>query len=348
MQRTIDWAGAGDGPGGDAILIIDQCALPQEFRTLRLRTVDELIAAIQRLAVRGAPALGAAGALGAALAARTHPDDHEAVRAAAARLAQARPTAVNLSWGVQRALKALPDGADAVLAEAMRVLDEDEQINRTASGRAADLVRQLCPRRPLRILTHCNAGHLATVAWGTALGVVRHLHTAGEIELVYADETRPLLQGTRLTAWELAEAGIPYRVCPDSAAASAMAAGLVDCVVVGADRIAANGDTANKIGTYPLALAAARHDVPFLVVAPESTVDTALASGAEIVIEQRAAGEVTELAGAAVAPDGAQAYNPAFDVTPADLITAIVTEQRTIGQRTTGREKPAAHDGELR
>jgi methylthioribose-1-phosphate isomerase len=322
MQRTIDWS-------DDAIVIIDQCALPQRFRMLRLRTVDELIAAIQRLAVRGAPALGAAGALGVALAARTYSDE-AAVRDAAARVAQARPTAVNLSWGVQRALKQLPDGADAVLAEALRVLDEDEMVNRLASERAADLVRELCPRRPLRVLTHCNAGHLATVAWGTALGVVRHLHTAGEIEYVYADETRPLLQGARLTAWELAEAGIPYRVCPDSAAASAIATGLVDCVVVGADRIAANGDAANKIGTYPLALAAARHGIPFLVVAPESTVDASLASGAEIVIEQRASDEVTEVAGVALAPEGASAYNPAFDVTPADLITAIVTEQRTI------------------
>ncbi|MGH3646680.1 MAG: S-methyl-5-thioribose-1-phosphate isomerase [Micromonosporaceae bacterium] len=323
MRRTIDW-------DGDAVVIIDQCALPERFGTLRLETVDELIGAIQRLAVRGAPALGAAGALGVALAARTTPQDPEAVRAAALRLAQARPTAVNLSWGVERALKRLPDGPDAVLDEARRVLDEDEQCNREASARAADLVRELCARRPLRMLTHCNAGHLATVAWGTALGVVRHLADAGEIECVYADETRPLLQGARLTAWELAEAGIPYRVCPDSAAASAIAAGLIDCVVVGADRIAGNGDVANKVGTYPLALAAARHGVPFLVVAPESTVDNSVAGGESIVIEQRAAGEVTSLGGVRVAPAGAQAYNPAFDITPAELITAIVTERRTL------------------
>lgn len=322
MRRTIDW-------DGDAVVIIDQCALPRQFRTLRLRTVDELIAAVQRLAVRGAPALGAAGALGVALASRTH-TDHEAVRADAARLAEARPTAVNLSWGVQQALKRLPDGADAVLAEALRLLDEDERINREASGRAADLVRKLCRRRPLRVLTHCNAGHLATVGWGTALGVVRHLADAGQIDTVYADETRPLLQGARLTAWELAELKIPYRVCPDAAAASAIAAGLVDVVVVGADRIAGNGDVANKIGTYPLALAAARHEVPFLVVAPESTVDNSLPDGTQIVIEERAAAEVTEIAGVPVAPAGAEAYNPAFDVTPAELVTAIVTEHRTL------------------
>ncbi|MGH3661781.1 MAG: S-methyl-5-thioribose-1-phosphate isomerase [Micromonosporaceae bacterium] len=323
MRRTIDW-------DGDAILIIDQCALPQQLTTVRLTTVPDLIAAIQRLAVRGAPALGAAGALGVALAARSHPQDEDATRAQAAQLAAARPTAVNLSWGVERALKRLPEGPDAVLEEARALLDEDERVNRNASGRAADLIRQLCARRPLRLLTHCNAGHLATVGWGTALGVPRHLAAAGEIEIVYANETRPLLQGARLTAWELAEAGIPYRICPDSAAASALAGGMVDAVVVGADRIASNGDVANKVGTYPVALAAARHQVPFLVVAPESTVDASLATGAEITIEERADQEVTHFGGLTVAPSGATSYNPAFDVTPADLITAIVTEQRTL------------------
>jgi methylthioribose-1-phosphate isomerase len=323
MRRTIDW-------DRDSIVIVDQCALPHELRTLRLRTVDELVGAIQRLAVRGAPALGATGALGVALATRATPDDHDAIRTAATRIAGARPTAVNLSWGVQRALKRLPEGADAVLREALLVLDEDETLNRLASERAADLVRDLCARRPLRLLTHCNAGHLATVAWGTALGVVRHLAAAGDVECVYVDETRPLLQGARLTAWELAEAGIPYRVCPDSAAASAIARGLVDCVVVGADRIAGNGDVANKIGTYPLALAAARHRIPFLVVAPESTLDPALESGTGIVIEERPGDEVTTLSGVTLTPPGAATYNPAFDVTPADLVTAIVTESRTL------------------
>jgi methylthioribose-1-phosphate isomerase len=323
MLRTIDW-------DRDSIVIVDQCALPHQFRTLRLHTVDELIGAIQRLAVRGAPALGAAGALGVALAVQATPDSHDAIRTAAARVAAARPTAVNLSWGVQRALKRLPEGTDAVLREALAVLDEDETLNRRASGQAAELVRELCSRRPLRLLTHCNAGHLATVAWGTALGVVRHLASAGEVECVYVDETRPLLQGARLTAWELAEAGIPYRVCPDSAAASAIARGLVDCVVVGADRIAGNGDVANKIGTYPLALAAAHHRIPFLVVAPESTVDPSLASGAQIVIEERAHDEVTTLSGVPLTPPGATAYNPAFDVTPAELVTAIVTERRVL------------------
>jgi methylthioribose-1-phosphate isomerase len=317
VHRTIDWQ---DG----SIVIIDQCALPRTYRTMRLDTVDELIDAIRRLAVRGAPALGAAGALGVALAARTL--DARSTREAAARVASARPTAVNLGWGVERALAKLPEGRDAVLAEALAVVDEDERINRKASGHAATLVLEHCARRPLRLLTHCNTGRLATVAWGTALGVVWHLHAAGQVESVLADETRPLLQGARLTAWELAEAGVPYRVLPDGAAAASMARGMVDCVVVGADRIAANGDVANKIGTYSLALAARHHRIPFFVVAPLSTVDTSIPDGGAIVIEERAAGEITHFAGVQMAPDGAEVFNPAFDVTPADLITAVVTE----------------------
>ncbi|SDY83269.1 methylthioribose-1-phosphate isomerase [Amycolatopsis xylanica] len=315
MRRTVDWA---DG----AVVIIDQVALPSEYRTLTLRTVDELIDAIRRLAVRGAPALGAAGALGVALAAFNGSD----VAVEAERLASARPTAVNLRWGVTRALTRLGEGADAVLAEALALLEEDERLNREASGLAAEVVLSACSRRPLRLLSHCNAGRLATVAWGSALGVVWHLHARGLVESVLVDETRPLLQGARLTAWELAEAGVPYRVQPDSAAALAMARGMVDCVLVGADRITANGDVANKVGTYSLAIAAAHHGVPFVVVAPSSTVDTTLATGAEIEIEERRADELTHFAGTRVAPEGAAVFNPAFDVTPAALITAVVTE----------------------
>ncbi|WIX82985.1 S-methyl-5-thioribose-1-phosphate isomerase [Amycolatopsis carbonis] len=318
MRRTVDWA---DG----AVVIIDQVALPGAYRTLELRTVDELVDAIQRLAVRGAPALGAAGALGVALAAFAGGSDG-AVRAEAERLATARPTAVNLRWGVTRALGKLGGGPEAVLTEALAMLDEDEHLNRTASGHAADVVLRETTRRPLRLLSHCNAGHLATVAWGTALGVVWHLHERGLVESVLVDETRPLLQGSRLTAWELAQAGVPYRVQPDSAAALAMSRGLVDCVLVGADRIAANGDVANKIGTYGLAIAAAHHGVPFVVVAPESTVDASIASGADIEIEERRPSELTEFGGVRIAPEDAEAFNPAFDVTPAALVTAVVTE----------------------
>ena len=320
--RTFSW-------DGDAVLTVDQRRLPHEHTTLRLTSVGELIEAISTLAIRGAPALGIAGAFGVALSARLHTDP-EAVRADARRIAGARPTAVNLGRGVARALARLPGGPDAVLAEALDLQEQDDRINRTASARAADLVLELCPRRPLRILTHCNTGRLATGAWGTALGTVRHLAERGAVELVVATETRPLLQGARLTAWELREADIPHRICVDSAAAALMARAAVDCVVVGADRIAANGDVANKIGTYALAVAAARHGLPFFVVAPESTVDESLPDGSGIVIEDRASAEVTVVNGTGIAPEGTLAFNPAFDVTPAELITAVVTERRVL------------------
>ncbi|MBE8516310.1 S-methyl-5-thioribose-1-phosphate isomerase [Amycolatopsis sp. H6(2020)] len=325
MRRTIDWA---DG----AIVIIDQTALPGEFRLLELRTVDELVDAVKRLAVRGAPALGAAGALGVALSAHRNGDVHQD----ADRIAHARPTAVNLAWGVERALKKLQKGPSAVLAEALALLDEDERLNKAASHHAAEIVLAECPRRPLRLLTHCNAGRLATVGWGSALGVVWHLHARGLVEEVLVDETRPLLQGARLTAWELAQENVPYRVQPDSAAAAAMARGMVDCVLVGADRIAANGDVANKIGTYGLAIAAKHHDIPFIVIAPSSTVDSKLADGKSITIEER---DAVELTGAT--PEDAQVFNPAFDVTPFDLITAVVTEHGTLRgeDRSPGRRR---------
>jgi methylthioribose-1-phosphate isomerase len=209
-----------------------------------------------------------------------------------------------------------------VLAEARAVLDDEAANGRAMGERGADLVDLLCPARPLRLLTHCNTGWLAAVEWGTALGVVAVLHGRGRVESVYADETRPLLQGARLTAYELAGLGIEHRVVVDGAGPSLLARDMVDAVLVGADRIAANGDVANKIGTYPLALAAARAGRPFLVVAPESTVDGGTPTGADIPIEERTPAEV--------APAGTPAYNPAFDVTPHDLVTAIVTERRVI------------------
>jgi len=304
--RCIDWA---DG----AVRLIDQTALPAEERWLEITDPDELVDAIRRLAVRGAPALGAAGALGVALAAQRGND----VPGVAGRLRTARPTAVNLGRGVDRALARLADGPDAVLAEARAILDEEAKACRAIGERGADLLQR---DRPLRLLTHCNTGWLAAVEWGTALGIVTVLHERGQVEIVYADETRPLLQGARLTAWELAAQRIDHRVVVDGAAPSLIARGLVDAVVVGADRIAANGDVANKIGTYPLALAAARAGIPFVAAAPESTVDAGTPTGESIEIEERDPAEV------AAGP----ACNPAFDVTPADLVTAVVTERRIV------------------
>jgi methylthioribose-1-phosphate isomerase len=318
LPRTIDWD---DG----RITLVDQTALPQ-VRLVTISTPDDLVDAIRRLVVRGAPALGAAGALGVALAARTMTGAELA--GAAARLAAARPTAVNLAVGVRRALAAAPGGPQAVLEAALAVLDEDVAACRAIGTRGAALLTELCGPSPLRLHTHCNAGALACVEWGTALGVVRSLHEAGRVSYVVADETRPLLQGSRITAVELAEMGVAHRVVVDSAGPSIIARGLVDAVVVGADRVAANGDVANKIGTYPLALAAARAGIPFVVACPESTVDADTPDGAAIHVEERAAEEVLSAGGARMAPAAAEAWNPAFDVTPADLVTAVVTERR--------------------
>ncbi|MEV2224168.1 S-methyl-5-thioribose-1-phosphate isomerase [Nocardia vinacea] len=313
-----------------ALVTIDQRELPHEVRELRLSTVEQVIDAIKTLAIRGAPAIGIAGAFGVVIATAAHTTDGVVdvarVEADAARIADARPTAVNLAWAVRRVLTKVPLGADAVLAETLAMLAEDGRVNRTAATHAADLVQRLCPDRPLRVLTHCNTGRLATSAFGTAIGAMRVLSERGAIENVLVDETRPLLQGARLTAWELAEAGIPHRLTIDSAAAWAMATGQVDCVLVGADRVTANGDVANKIGTYGLAIAAHHHGIPFIVVAPESTRDPKMATGADIVVEQRATAEVTGFGGVTTAPVDTEAFNPAFDVTPAELVTAVVTE----------------------
>lgn len=309
LPPTISWS---DG----RIELVDQTALPS-VRTVAVGTVDELVDAIRRLVVRGAPALGVAGALGVALAARTL--DGDALVAAAARIGAARPTAVNLSVGVRRALAVADRGPDAVLAAALALLREDVEACHAIGRRGADLLGELCGPGPLRLHTHCNAGALACVEWGTALGVVRSLHARGRVAHVVADETRPLLQGARITAVELAAIGVPHHVVVDGAGPAVIARGLVDAVVVGADRIAANGDVANKIGTYPLALAAARAGIPFVVAAPESTVDPATPDGAAIEIEERGPAEVLA---------SGPAWNPAFDVTPHDLVTAVVTEKR--------------------
>jgi methylthioribose-1-phosphate isomerase len=310
-MRTIDWA---DG----AIEIIDQTALPGELRVLRLTSVAELIAAIQSLAVRGAPALGVAGAFGVALAARLHEGDELA--AAVGAVGSARPTAVNLARGARRAAALIPQGPAAVLAEACAVRDEEIAASAAMAALGADLMVELCGPRP-RLLTHCNTGGLAAVVGGTALGVVTELHRRGALAGVIASETRPLLQGARLTAWELEQAGIEFRVAVDSAGPFLLARGEADAVILGADRICANGDVINKIGSYAHALGARRAGLPFVVVAPESTVDVDTPDGAAVEIEDRGSGEVTAFSPAA---------NPAFDVTPFDLVTAIVTDKRVI------------------
>jgi S-methyl-5-thioribose-1-phosphate isomerase len=319
--RSIDWV---DG----AIEIIDQTRLPGQLTVRRLATVADLVTAVQELAVRGAPALGVAGALGVALAAREHPPGPARDRALR-ELAAARPTAVNLAAGVRRAAARLPAGPAAALAEALAVRDEEIAASAAIAGRGADLVTERCGPAP-RLLTHCNTGGLAAVTAGTALAVVTELHRRGQLGGVIASETRPLLQGARLTAWELGRAGVPYRVAVDGAGPFLIARGEVDAVLVGADRICANGDVVNKIGTYPHALGAARAGVPFLVVAPESTIDLGTATGTAVPIEDRDPAEVLGYHGQPTAPAGAGAANPAFDVTPHDLVTAIITDLRVI------------------
>ncbi|HEY6570147.1 MAG TPA: S-methyl-5-thioribose-1-phosphate isomerase [Candidatus Limnocylindrales bacterium] len=265
-----------------------------------------------------------------ALLAARHAGDSAAVHAGAHRLRAARPTAVNLAWGVDRALACLPGGPDATLAEALRIRDEDIAACASMATRGADLIAGLVDRPRVRAMTICNTGALAAVERGTALGVIGELHARGALEEALPLETRPLLQGARLTAWELAEMGAPFRLVVDGAAASVLVGGGVDVVLIGADRIARNGDTANKIGSLSLAIAARHAGVPLLVVAPESTVDAATASGGDIAIEERAGDEVTGFRGVRTAPAGTRALNPAFDVTPAGLITAIVTDRRVV------------------
>ncbi len=309
--------------------LLDQTRLPAEEVWLDVTTTDALVAAIRRLAVRGAPLLGACGAFGVALAvAQAETENWDAARLASAieQVRDARPTAVNLAWGVEQVRPLAAQGHRAVATAAQALAAQDEAANRALSRLGADWLLARSGRDRLRVLTHCNSGALATCGWGTAYGIVHELHVRGRLELAYADETRPLLQGARLTSWELTRDKIPHLVQPDGAASSTILRGLVDAVVVGADRIAANGDTANKVGTVALALACARAGVPFVVAAPASTVDLATPDGDHIPIEERDAAEVTTFAGLPIAPAGARAHNPAFDVTPADLIDAIVTQ----------------------
>lgn len=323
-----------------AVRLLDQTVLPGQTTHLTITTTDELVAAIAALAVRGAPALGVAGAMGVVVAmdeaAREGWDTAQLERAVDA-VRHARPTAVNLAWGVDQVRPLMAQGREAVLAAALELAREDEAANRELSRLGADWLLERIDRPTLRVLTHCNTGSLATSAWGTALGVIRELHARGRIEFVYADETRPLLQGARLTAYELASDGIPHAVQADGAAASTILRGLVDFAVVGADRIAANGDAANKIGTLGVALACRDAEIPFMVAAPWSTVDVATATGEDIEIEERDGAEVTTWGGIQTTPVESPGFNPAFDVTPARLIAAIATERGVVEPRSGGR-----------
>jgi methylthioribose-1-phosphate isomerase len=327
-----------DPPAGPAIELLDQTRLPAQESVVRCTDVPALVDAIQRLVVRGAPLLGVAGAYGVALAAMRGDD----VPAAAAAIAGARPTAVNLGWGAGRALAAYqraaggPAGAEragagAALAEARAIAAQDA----AASAAIAAYGLPLVPAGA-RILTHCNTGALVSAGEGTAFAIVLAAHRAGRLARLWVDETRPLLQGARLTAYEAGRAGIEHAVLADGAAASLMAAGQVDLVITGADRIAADGSVANKVGTYGLAVLARHHRVPFVVAAPMSTVDLSTPDGAAIPVEQRSPREVTMMAGQQVTPAATTAYNPAFDVTPPALITAIVTERGVLKPVTAG------------
>jgi methylthioribose-1-phosphate isomerase len=305
----------------DRVRLLDQRALPEEERWLSLSSAQEVVEAIKTLAVRGAPAIGVAAAYALACDARRGASGDE-LRATAQRLVAARPTAVNLAWAVGRMSRLFEEAPAVVLREAHAIRDEDESACRRIGALGAALIPPQA-----RILTHCNAGALATAGYGTALGVVRAAFEADKGVSVYADETRPFFQGARLTAWELHRDGIPVTVLTDGMAGWLMHRGEIACVVVGADRIAATGDVANKIGTYALAVLAQHHRIPFYVAAPWSTVDLATPDGEAIPIEERESDEVTIISGRRIAPHGVAARYPAFDVTPAALVTAIITER---------------------
>jgi len=328
--RPIKW-----NPKGKILTLLDQRKLPHEETYLDFDDPAEIAYAIRSLVVRGAPAIGCAAAYGVALAGiRYTGDDPEElssrVREAAGDLAKARPTAVNLFWALDQMGGLLDSISDekcstirtALEREAVKIFEEDLISCRTMG----DFGAQMVPREA-RILTHCNAGALATAGYGTALGVIRSAHREGKVSMVWVDETRPVLQGARLTAWEMVREGIPATLITDNMAGAIMASGKVDFVVVGSDHIAANGDVANKVGTYSVAVLARRHDIPFVVAAPLSTIDSGVPSGSEIPIEERDPSEVAGYGSEMWAPEGIGIYNPSFDVTPAELVSAIVTEK---------------------
>jgi methylthioribose-1-phosphate isomerase len=330
-----------DPPAGPAIELLDQTRLPAEETYLTCTDVPQLVDAIRRLAVRGAPMLGVAAAYGVALAAARGDD----VPAAASAISAARPTAANLAWAAGLALRAwrTAEGGDspvpgpgsaaaaAALAQARAIAAADSRASAAMAAHGLTLVPAAA-----RILTHCNTGSLVSAGEGTAFAVILAAHRAGRLARLWIDETRPLLQGARLTTWEAARANLPHTLLADNAAAALLASGQVDLVLTGADRIAADGSVANKVGTYGLAVLARQHGVPFAVVAPVSTIDFETPAGSGIEVEFRSADEVTSLAGRPVAPAGTPAWNPAFDVTPPDLITAIVTERGLVQPVTPG------------
>ena len=328
MVLTLDWK-------NNSLLLLDQRLLPNQVSYRECRAWGEVAEAIKEMVVRGAPAIGIASAFGVALAARRAGDPGRMVseiHRAIAGLRSTRPTARNLFWALERMEKIVNSaGSDPaslpglLLSEARKILTEDIEINQ----RIGEFGNGVVPD-PARILTHCNAGALATGGFGTALGIIRAAAASGKKVSVIADETRPLFQGARLTAWEMREAGIPVKVIPDGAAGFFLARKEVDLIIVGADRISANGDTANKIGTYSLAVLAQAHQVPFYVAAPTSTIDLSLARGDLIPIEERPAAEVEFWAGERIVPAGVPVGNPAFDVTPARFITAIITERGVV------------------
>jgi methylthioribose-1-phosphate isomerase len=319
----------------DSVRLIDQRRLPNELIVMDCRDYHEVGEAIKTLAVRGAPAIGVTASGGLALAAQALKDRPEAefwagLESAAAELRATRPTAVNLFWAIQKVMdfavntqqgRPPKDVAEALFHFAEGMAEEDVAVNKRMAELGQELVKD-----GDGILTHCNTGSLATVDWGTALGVIRMAHETGKQIHVYVDETRPVLQGARLTAWECVHFGIPATLITDNMAAHMMRQGKINIVFVGADRIAANGDTANKIGTYGVSVLAREHGIPFYVVAPSSTVDLAIDSGDQIEIEERKHEEVTHIGGVRIAPEGIGVANPAFDVTPAKYITGIITE----------------------
>lgn len=312
---------------GDRLDLIDQRILPFAKEVFTCRSVEDTAYAIREMVVRGAPAIGCTAAFGLVLALQKNPESGP-FEAACQLLAKARPTAINLFDAIDYMKKSLgnidrPDGiADRAAELAIKYFKDDQQMNKAMGKHGAGILEG-----KRRVLTHCNAGTLATSGWGTALGVIRQLHEEGRLEMAYADETRPFLQGARLTVWELREDNIPVTLVTDGMGGYMMSQRLIDCVVVGSDRIAANGDVANKIGTFMLALAARYHDIPFIVAAPSTTIARNTPTGADIPIEQRIETEITHIRGQWITQEGTQVFNPAFDVTPAELVSAIVTEE---------------------